>query len=361
VNSSTSISERRAIGQPLTALRFLAAIGAVACIALIAMACLPQDRYARFAEAAAESPHYLRLRWIYERIHFDTTPIDVAFIGTSHTQSAIDSRIVEAELHRRGTDLHVVNFAIPHLGRDLHYLLARELLETRPVRELVVEVQDFEPRAPHPAFQRLGGVDDLIASPIVVNTGFFDNLVRLPRREVDLFAPWLTGHAALEFDRNSYDGPHWDDTERLHGFTMTRDHAQPVAELDQGANALRADLESKEALAHRLALPSGCSLLKRYNRFYLEKLLALAREKNVHVTFLYLPFFHGPAEPLEARYYRAYGDTVTPRETLADASVWLNPDHLNVFGARRVSQWIGATLPLDRSTVSASPIDAPCY
>jgi hypothetical protein len=362
VNFSTSISNRAATRPPLSALRWLASIAAVAGIALIALICLPHDPYERFALAATESPHYLRLRWIYERIHLDTTPIDVAFIGTSHTQSAIDSRIVEGELRQRGSNLHVVNFAIPHLGRDLHYLLVRELLEARPVKELMIEVQDFEPRAPHPAFQRLATVEDLFASPLVVNTGFFENLVRLPRREFDLFAPRLTGHRPVEFEPHAYEGPHWDDTERLHGFTMTRDATHPAAFLDARADELRADLEAKRALSRRFTLPNGCSLLQRYNRFYLEKLLALAREKNVHVTFLYLPFFHGPAESPEARYYRAYGDTLTPHETLDDATSWLNVDHLNVLGARRTSRWIGASLPTARSNAtSAALVDAPCY
>jgi hypothetical protein len=345
----------------MTAPRFLAAIVVVACVALGSLVLLPDDPYARFAAAAGENKIYLRLRWIYERIHYDATPIDVAFIGTSHTQSAIDSRIVERELKKRGLDLHVVNFAIPHLGRDLHYLLTRELLESRTVRELVVEVQDFEPRAPHPAFQRLGSVTDLLDSPLVINTGYAENLARLPRRELDLFLPSLVGRDSVRFDAGRYEGPHWDDTERLHGFSQLRDGTHPVAYLDRKADELREDLVSKEALARRLVMPDGCSLLKRYNRIYLEKLLALARERNVHVTFLYLPFFHGPDEPTEARYYRFYGDTITPRTVLEDPSSWLNVDHFNVVGAGKTSQWVGEVLPIVQNALPAARGEAPCY
>ncbi len=333
----------------------------VAVLGLMALALLPQDPHARFAEAATESQHYLRLRWIYERIHDDRTPIDIAFIGTSHTQSAIDSRIVEAELRKRGLDLHVVNFAIPHLGRDLHWLLVRELIESRPVRELVVEVQDFEPRAPHPAFQRLGRVDDLLDSPLIINTGYLENLVRLPRRQLDLAFPAMSGRPRIEYAADAYEGAHWDDTERLHGFTQTRDATHTVQYLDDKANELRGDLEQKEALARRIAMPDGCSLLKRYNRAYLEKLLALAREKNVHVTFLYLPFFHGPEQPTEARYYKAYGETIKPQAVLDDPASWLNADHLNVFGARRTSSWMGQTWSMVQNAAPTAPIVAPCY
>ena len=328
----------------MSAPRFLLLIGLATLVALAGLALLPQDRYQRFAEAATESKHYLRIKWIYERIHFDETPIDVAFIGTSHTQSAIDSRIVEAGLRAHGQDVHVVNFAVPHLGRDLHWLIARELLESRPVRELVVEVQDFEPRAPHPAFQRLGSVGDLLTSPVVVNTGFFENLVRLPRRQLDLFLPAMAGKAPFVFSRQDYEGPHWDDTEKLHGFDQLRTGTHPVAYLDEQADLLRASLREKEQLARRWRLPGGCSVLKHYNRFYLDGLLNLARERGVHVTFLYLPFFRGPEQPLEAAWYAPFGPTLKPQAVLDDATSWLNVDHLNVVGARRTSQWLGENL-----------------
>lgn len=344
--------------------RFLVAIAVTAVLVLGALALLPDDRYARFAHASTESPHYLRIRWIYERIHFDRTPIDVAFIGTSHSQSAIDSRIVEEAMRARGQDVHVVNFAVPHLGRDLHWLLGRELLENRTVRELVVEVQDYEPRAPHPAFQRLGSVRDLVTSPVVINTGYLDNLVRLPRREVDLALPGINGTDAPRFVPERYDGAHWDDTAVLHGFTAPRTAAYPEAKLVADAAMLRTQLANNDALARRFAMPDGCSLLLRYNRHYLDALLRLAREKGVHVTFLYLPFFAGPATPPKAAYYDVFGETLTPGAILADPAIWLNVDHLNVHGARRVSRWIGETLPLDprvATPAAITAVSAPCY
>lgn len=344
----------------MSAFRFLLLIGVATGVALTGLATLPHDRYQRFAEAATESKHYLRIKWIYERIHFDETPIDVAFIGTSHTQSAVDSRIVEAALRSRGESAHVVNFAVPHLGRDLHYLIARELLTSRPVRELVVEVQDFEPRAPHPAFQRVGSARDLLTSPIVVNTGFFENLVRLPRRQLDLFMPAMAGRTDVLFSPRTYEGPHWDDTERLHGFDQERTGGHPAAFLDSEADRLRATMLEKEQFAQRLRLSNGCSVLKHYNRFYLESLLNLARERGVHVTFLYLPFFHGPPRPLEAALYALYGPTIEPKDVLDDATSWLNVDHLNVVGARRTSQWLGENLVIPAPGTPSPAIIAPC-
>ena len=349
----------------LSPLRFLALMMTTAAAVLIGLVLLPGDRYLRFKQVSSESIHYLRAKWIYERIHFDSTPIDIAFIGTSHTQSAIDSRIVEESLVERGKKLHAVNFAIPHLGRDLHYLIVRELLENRQVGELVVELQEFEARAPHPAFQRLAEVHDLATAPIVINTGFFESLVRLPLRQGELFVRAHRDERATMFDGAGYEGVHWDDTYLLHGVSTPRTSTHSAADLDERAASLRKALVEKEVMARRFSVSGArCSLLNRYNRIYLRDLLDLARRHGVHVTFLYLPFFHGPDQPAEAAFFREFGETLTPRDVLDDASSWLNVDHLNVFGARRASRWIGQRLAADHPRANPetrNPRSPDCY
>ena len=349
----------------LSPFRFLALMMVTAAAVLIGLVLLPDERYLRFKQVSSESIHYLRAKWIYERIHFDRTPIDVAFIGTSHTQSAVDSRIVEEALVEAGRKLHVVNFAIPHLGRDLHYLIVRELLENRRVGELVVELQEFEARAPHPAFQRLADVRDLATAPIVINTGFFENLVRLPLRQGELFLRSRRDERAAKFDGAGYEGAHWDDTYLLHGVSTPRTSTYTAAYLDERAQPLRRALVEKEVMARRFSVSDGgCSLLNRYNRIYLRDLLDLARRHGVQVTFLYLPFFHGPAQAAEAAYFRKFGATLTPSDALDDASSWLNVDHLNVFGARRASRWIGQRLATDHAPAipeTSNPHSPDCY
>jgi hypothetical protein len=282
---------------------------------------------------------------VYERIHFDPTPIDIAFIGTSHTQSGVNSSLVEEAMRRGGVDRHVVNFAIPHLGRDLHYLVARELIQSRTVKRLVIEVQEDEARAPHPAFQRLGEVDDLLSAPLIINTGFVENLARLPLRQSLLFLQTRVTGPTAGFDPRDYAGAHWDDTYMIHGIDVARIAVNTDESLRGPAAKLSKSHLEKRALAARTTFAQQRhSVLQRYSYYYLEALLDLAKTRGVEVSFLYLPFYKGPRQPVANDFFRSRGTIFTPAAILDDPGAWQNEDHLNFDGANRLSDWIGKAL-----------------
>ena len=212
---------------------FLGTILFVAVAGLAVLCVLPHDRYIHFQAVAAESDYALPLKWIYERIHDDPTAIDIALIGTSHTQSGVNSALVETSLRTVGDPAHVVNFALPFLGRDLEYLIARELLDSRPVQTLVIELQEDEPTAPHPSFQRLADPGDILSAPLLVNSRLFETMANLPQRQAALFlrslAPSWFG-LSPDFQAATYAGPHWDDTYAMHthqGFDNPRTAVHP--------------------------------------------------------------------------------------------------------------------------------------
>src|SRR5262249_23570762 len=159
--------------------RFLAMTATLTAALVVAACFLPHPRYLRFA--ILQDSAVLKAGWIYERIHFDPTPTEIVFLGTSHTVFGIDSATVERQFHAiTGRDMHVVNFALQHLGRDTHFLIAQEILRTRPVKLLVIEVQEDEPRDLHPAFGALADPSDLLSAPVLVNVRYFDNVAHLP-------------------------------------------------------------------------------------------------------------------------------------------------------------------------------------
>ena len=332
----------------LSPIRFLKMLCLVTLLGVLALCLLPHDPYIRFQQLASESVHYLRVKWIYERVHFDQTPIDVAFIGTSHTQSGIDSEHVEAVLRARGVDQHVVNFAVPHLGRDLEYLVARELLEHRQIRTLVIEVQQSEARAPHPGFQRLATAGDMLQAPLLINTGVVDNFVRLPLRQLDLslrtaFPAWFGLQG--QFDVKQYEGPHWNDTYRLHGFAKARTTVYTRAEFEPELAVLRKAQAQRAALARKLDLPfMEFNLTSRYNDLYLQEMVELAKRHSVQVVFLYLPFLDEPGLPQHRAWLERQAKIMVPTEIIHDSSIWQNADHLNYSGAQKLSAWVADQL-----------------
>lgn len=327
-------------------LLLLAVALAAAFLALVSL--LPHDPYVRFQQLSRESVHYQRVKWIYERIHFDQRPIDIAFIGTSHTQSGVNSGIVETALAAQGDQRRVVNFAVPHLGRDLQFLVARELLEKRQIDTLVIEVQQVESRAPHPGFQRLATVADIADAPLFINTGVVDNLARLPMRQLELFAKtvqpaWFDMQPTFSPDR--YEGPHFDDTYRLHGTEKPRTEVHPRAHFDKQLHSIRADIANKRATSRYANFGPLNNAMYRYNDTYLRKMVEMAERRSVKVVFLYLPFLGADPTPEHQAWLAQNGEVIVPRAIIDDEKLWLNADHLNFYGANALSAWLGTTLP----------------
>ncbi|MFZ4406897.1 MAG: hypothetical protein ACOYOH_06135 [Paracraurococcus sp.] len=335
--------------------RRFALAAAVAVAALAGSLAIPHDRYIRWQETRSEA--WARLGWIYERVHFDRTPIDIAFIGTSHSMNGIDGAAVQAALATAGGGCRqVVNFGFPSYGRNLHWLIARELLEHREVRTLVIEVFENESRKAHPFFINVAEVSDVLEAPLLINLNFFTDIAQLPARQVMLglktLLPERFGlHRRLDPAR--YDGADVDNTRQVQvggvALTPLRDRILPPAQLEAAAARARA------AKNTNMLGPRFEALEYRYPRHYLDRILDLARQRGVTVKFLYLPGFayvHG--QPRDPAPYAGRGAMLTTGGLLADPGYWYDLDHLNLQGAAVLSAELGRLL------AEGPPETAPC-
>jgi hypothetical protein len=336
----------------LSIAKFFVLLLAAALAMLVLVCLLPQDRYIRFRDI--NEPAVVKAGWIYERIHFDPTPIDTVFIGTSHSVFGIDSARVEQSCRlARGHRCASVNLALQHLGRDLHWLIAREVLETRKPKLLLIEVQEREPRAMHPAFPYLADALDIVTAPLLINLDYFPSLARLPLRQLSLFAksasPSLFG-VRSDFDPAFYRGAHWDDTWQETG---TREHPIKV----QPRTRIHSAAELEAQRAHALANEGGAPKLPRSLRWleyratliYLYKIIALAKEKGVSVRFVYLPSFDNMTTPeFLTDYEKSAPLWQMPAEIRARPEYWLDVGHLNAPGAQAFSRWLGEQVAKER-------------
>lgn len=341
--------------QRLSPGQFLGLMAGTIVLIVVGICLLPHSRLVRFNSLT--EPAVVKAGWIYERIHHDPTPLDIIFVGTSRSVFGVNSAAVEGAIRQAtGQNMHVVNFAMQHLGRDLHYLLAREALLNRTVKLLVLEVTEDEPRDLHPAFGPLAEASDILLAPLFINVAYFANLGRLPLRQMQLFLrtslPGAYG-TTLEFKPAKYRGAQWDDTYAATGSVdhpihpvVPRLHSHGEAELE------RQRLHSARAIARKLALPPAFNQLeRRANLSYVQAIAELAQKQGVEMRFLMMPQ-HVPAAPAFLAFYQQYGPIWSPGPAISDPKLWTDINHLNHAGAVALAPWlagqIAATVTLRR-------------
>ncbi|WP_182852692.1 hypothetical protein [Vibrio sp. PID23_8] len=293
---------------------------------LVGISFLPDSPYTRYRLLDIGS--YKAAAWIYERIHFDDTPIDVAFFGTSHTMNGIDSRLVEQSL---GDDeLRVVNFAIPHFGRDMHYTLVKQLLESRKPKLIVLEVREQEARDLHPGTHYLAQPEDLYAAPWIVNLRYFGNLIRLPLRTIKTasynsfpeFFGFKTGFSAVD-----YHGSH------LNNAISWADGKERVGVASEQS------LHPMKGISRPLGWLDELTFYLSHNAnfYYVEQISELAEKYNVPIAYAYIPSFGAPDVSVFADKYPDNQWLYFDERIFKEKSNWADPGHLNKNGAIALS------------------------
>lgn len=321
----------------------LAAIAAVALLAAAAASLLPDDPYMRYATLDATIQN--RVRWIYERIHFDPAPVDVAIIGPSRSGAGVSSPRLEADLRARGHPWHTVNFSLPENGRDLNWVILQELLTTKHPRLIVVGVIEKPGRFGHPAYKYVAPSADVVDPAYFGNLNYLANLIYLPYRQLRLaaarVAPGLFD-LPTRFDPARYAGSNDDTTVTFRagdGTLVQREAVVPQS-------ALLAGKARYERGVRPPLLGAGLADVEfGDDRAYVRRMAALARSHGVRIAFLFLPYYGGPSAVQERAFYARYGPVLDAAD-VADTPMWYaDVAHLNHAGALAVTDWLAPQLP----------------
>jgi hypothetical protein len=322
--------------------RILVAVLGVAVLAAVVAAMLPDNEYQRFS--SLEKTIQTRLRWIYERTHYDPTSIDVAFLGPSRAGAAISAPRVEAALAARGVEARVVNFSLPENGRDLHWLIEEQLLATKTPRLLVIAVTEKPGRYGHPAFKYVAPASDVIDPAYVGNLTWAGNLIYLPYRQLRLFAARLFPHGFDLPDRfvpERYAGRSVETTGSFRagdGFFVERNRRVSRAELLAGKARYEAGVQPP-LLGRRFADQEFGA-----ERTYVRRMVAAAQARGIKVAFVFLPYFEGPAEIQERALYDAAGPLFDAHFVSRHDKWFSDVAHLNRDGAIVLSDWLAEKL-----------------
>lgn len=311
------------------------------CVSIVA----PQDPYYRWQEL--DSGTTRKADWIYERLHFDPTPIDVALIGTSRTGGGLSGPDIEKSYcAATGRTIRVANLSIPETGRNMHYVIAKEAMRTKAPALTVVELNETEARKQHRGFVVLADTSDILTAPIMPNFNYFPDLARLPGRQALLLLRTLASDGAVRasFQPADYLGRDQDRTRELpliDGGAVSRFVAAPRAELD----AARA--ERRSGFMRNVKLPAPVRAFEyRVPRLYLKKIDRLAAQNDRALAYVYLPAWREPSLPEELRAdLGVKGPVLDLGGAVAeDPGKWLDATHLNAWGAIEVSARFAAEL-----------------
>ncbi len=319
----------------LNPVRFAVALIIALSVLLCASLMLPHDRYFRFQ--TYDNVTTRKADWIYERLHFDTTPVDVALIGTSRTAGGLSAPLIEQTYcTQTGRRIRVANLGLPETGRNLHYVVAREAARTKAPALTVIELNDVETRKPHRGFIFLADAQDVLAAPAAINLNYVSDLIRLPGRQAALFAQTTLGQPTLRnsFDPNAYPGAHMDRTAQqisIDGETKSRDVTHSQAKM----NALRA--KRMQHVSPTWLAPEPLRFLEyRFSKTYLNRIRQTARGG---VAYVYIPAYGAPAPPIALFDALGVDGPVIDLGGAAalDPSLWIDATHFNANGARAAS------------------------
>jgi hypothetical protein len=304
---------------------------------------LPHDRYVRYQQL--NDSDLFRSRWVYERIHYDKTPIDVAIVGSSRLETSVSAPILEKELSKKlGRPMHVANLAIPQEGRNLHYLVARELVvnhpETRIILLSVVERADIS----HPAFRYLADSIDLLRAPLFLNHYYFLDAAFLPYRQMSYFfqtyfPAWFGVSRTF---RKDYMGTGFDTTYSFYlpsGMLVDRYHVMPPDELEAGSKQTINEIGGPwREPSHWHALNNPLEIE------YTKRLVEAAKEHCVETLFVRLPFYKSPPHMYDEAFYRGLGPLLDAEQLNGNPENYGDRGHFNRSGTDLVSAWLNEAI-----------------
>ncbi len=262
-----------------------------------------------------------RSTWIYDRISENEKPIDIAFLGSSHTMNGIDDILIQEKLKNC-----TVNLGYCRFGEDLIYVFLNEIIKTKKLKTVIIEIRENEDRNSHPIFPYIAETKDVLLAAPLFNKDLLGNYYRHLYYRLEVIKNFLFHNLEnVEIRRDE------------HGFSSFPDTAS--LELLKKMKNIRSIKKPGMTRFER-------NFFMKFPRTYLKKIHEICLKKNIRIIFLYLPAYESNIKiPNEYETYIKYGEVlIPPADILAKTSNWYDESHLNQTGARELSIWISEEL-----------------
>ena len=327
IDDAARVPARKATASKLV-VTILAALG-VALVLNVVVCLLPENDYQRWQLQDPDGS----LRWIYERIHFDPKPIDVAILGPSRAQLGFSAAAIEQDLAQRGKHANVVNFALPGSGRDIQWAIVDELFKAKSPKVIVLEVDEQPYPFGHFLFKYVAPAEAIAFPPTPFLHNYFYNLAYLPVRKLKLFGanlfPDLFG-LSKQFEPEHYAKNRTDYTTSFIGDGKLVDMEHPVA---------RATLlaEPREPVPRTLIARLLTQINGGEDHLFTEKIDREAKAHGTQLVFVHLPMFEGPQTVSDVDFLKQFGPVLNYGDLAPRDELFENWSHLNHAGAMNAS------------------------
>ena len=317
----------------MAGLRLFGVLGAALAVAFIlnaAVCLLPENDYQRWQLQDPDG----RLRWIYERIHFDPTPIDIAIVGPSREQLGFSAAAIEQDLAKQDKHANVVNFALPGAGRDIQWAILNELFKAKSPKVVVLGVEDQPYPFGHFFFKYVAPAEAIVFPPSPFLHNYLYNLAYLPIRKLKLFGanlfPDLFG-LPKQFEPEHYARNRTDFSTSFpgeFGKLVDMEHQVPRATL----LAEPRDAVPRTLVARVLNRVSGGE-----DHIFTEKIAREAKAHGAQLVFVHLPMFEGPQTVSDEDFLKQFGLVLNYGDLAPHDELFENWSHLNHAGAMKAS------------------------
>jgi len=262
--------------------------------------------------------------WIYDRLYDNPKPVDIAFIGTSHTINGVHDILIEKTLNEQRLEdtVDVLSVAYCRHGSNMHYLILKELLKNKKPKVLVLEVLEEIRTNSHPIFPYFAQREDFnLMIPFhrdYLKDYYSATTLRIEQRKQE----WFYEPEKRTFNPRLYGNLTFSDT--LAATELAEFKIRHLAKIEKNKN--------KFFKKTGLSLPI----------FYLKKIKSLCDKNEVELRFLYLPAFGGiNIEPTEMEVYQSLGTVLLPpKAILNNTDYWHDKEHLNTVGAEALGKWL---------------------
>jgi hypothetical protein len=259
--------------------------------------------------------------FVYRKIYQDSIRnIDKLFLGSSHTINGIDDSLLSAHFE----DENILNLGFCKFGSNYAPMMLKEVLKTKKVKQVFVELNYAEGPYSHYVVPLLGDFSDVTNTAFSINANFFS----------DVYNSFLTRLKILRYNLFKFKVELGQSPWGSYGF-KTSDVIVDSVFLEQDMSNFMEKLKLEKSV-----------LKKKIDYHFAQtnyKLLAdICNVNQIKLTFIYLPEYAALHEkPLNYDDCKQYGYILLPPDSVLNhKNYWVDREHLNNQGARKLSEWL---------------------